>query len=138
MYKPSDFNHWKYWLRYEWHEWNPYRLARKIAHFLSNIWAYRHILWDDRDCDYVYLLEMMELKLLRMAKHFESFNILVSSPRSARECRIAAGLCHRLLEDNYVIGDFTSDAMIKHRCQRQADLDYLTHLLKRKLFNWWD
>jgi hypothetical protein len=115
MHKPSDFNHWKYWMLYEWREWNPYRLARKIGHFAANLWAYRQILWHDRDFDYVYLLELMELKLGRMGKHFADHDILVSSQRTARECRVAAEICRRIAEDDYPVGKFTREPIMLHQ-----------------------
>ena len=136
--KPSDFTSWKYWVLYEWNEWNPYRLARKVWGFASSVWAYRDLLWYDHDWDYVYLLDLMERKFSRMGEHFEQHSILVNSHQSARECRVAASLCRRLVEDNYIHGDITRASVIRSGERRQADLDYLAHLMSRKLFCWWD
>ena len=138
MPKPSDFGHWWYWVLYEWREWNPYRLARKITHFASNLWAYRGILWHDRDFDYFYLLDMMELKLSRMGSHFDKHRIVVDSLRIARECRVAAELCRRINQDNYLVGDITNESIIKGIDRKQADLNYLTHLIRKKILTWWD
>ncbi len=138
MHKPSDFNHWTYWARYEWHEWNPYALYRKVSWFARNVWAYREVLWHDQDCDYAYLLRLMQLKLRRMGQHFADHDIVESSPRMARECRIAAELCRRIDEDNYFVGKITRENAIKALGQREADLRYLSHLIQRKLLYWWD
>ena len=138
MHKPSDFIHWKYWLLNEWLEWNPYRLARKIGHFLDNFWNYREILWHDQDFDYGYLLDMIELKLKRMGNHFSKHGITVDSRRVARECRVASELCRRINVNDYMNGEITRESVIKDGERREADLDYLTHLIQRKLLCWWD
>ena len=138
MYKPSDFSHWKYWVLYEWREWNPYRLTRKVLHFAANFWAYRQILWNDQDCDYSCLLDMMELKLRRMGQHFEDYDIVMDSQRMARECRVAAELCRRLSEDNYLGKYGKIEPFMNVRQRRRDDLDYLARLIQRKLFSWWD
>ena len=138
MPKPSDFGHWWYWVLYEWREWNPYQLARKITYFASNLWAYRGILWHDRDFDYSYLLDMMELKLGRMGRHFDKHRIVVDSLRIARECRVAAELCRRINKDDYLVGEITNESIIKSQNQRQADINYLAHIIRRKVVCWWD
>lgn len=133
MLKPSDFDHWRWWLRYQWHEWNPWRLWRKLRHFLANVWAYKAILWHDADSDYVFLLTIMELKLSRMAQHFETHDIVAGSEKLARDCRVAAEICRRIALNDYAYDD--SDA---NERMRKSDLQYLTHLINRRLLCWWD
>ena len=138
MLKPSDFKSWKYWALYEWREWNPYELGWKVTRFVKNILAYREILWHDSDWDYVYLLKMMELKLRRMGQHFTDHGHLVASERVARECRVASALCRRLRNDDYLHGEITRASVIGAEQRKQADLEYLTRLIRRKLLCWWD
>ena len=138
MYKPSDFTHWTYWIRYEWREWNPYELSCKIYRFARTVWAFRDALWEDQNCDWTFLLRYMQIKLARMGKHFDECGILVNSDRTARECRTAAALCQRLIDDNYLQGEITRRSVIKEGERRKADLDYLARLMSRKLFCWWD
>lgn len=138
MLTPRDFTHWTYWLRYEWREWNPYRLSRKISWFLGNVWAYRKILWHDRDWDWVFLVSLMQIKFRRMGRHLAAYGITVDKDRMARECRVAAALCQRLIDDEYLQHPITRASMLKADARRKADLDYLTHLIRRKLFCWWN
>jgi len=133
MMKPSDFSHPKYWLLHEWREWNPIALVRKISRFARNILAYRKVLWHDRDFDYSYLLEVMELKLRRMSRHFDEHAIVVDSDKIARECLVAAELCRRLLEDEYGLKD-----VLNGNYRKRYDLYYLSRLMSRKMFCWWD
>lgn len=69
--------------------------------FFKTAWAYRDILWNDRDWDYSRLLAMMERKLQRMSKHIGEYGHGVHSPRHARQLMIAAELCKRIRSDSY-------------------------------------
>ena len=138
MYRPSDFDHWTDWLLYEGREWSPWELARKVAWFVRRVWIYRRLLWHDSDWDYAYLLDLMALKLRRMADHFDRHALVVNAERMARECRVAAALCRRLRDDDYQREPITQASVLDAEQRKQADLDYLTHLMRRKLLCWWD
>lgn len=69
--------------------------------FLRTLWAYRDILWNDRDWDYTKLLLMMERKLRRMSGHIGKYGHHVGSERTARQLLIASELCRRIRADEY-------------------------------------
>lgn len=69
--------------------------------FLATVWAYRDVLWRDRDWDYSRLLAMMERKLRRMSDHLAKHGHTVGSDRHAKQLKIAAELCKRIRLDAY-------------------------------------
>lgn len=84
------------------------------------------VIWWDADFDHAYLWRVLAHKLTRMAIYAERHGHLASSPRQAREMRVAAALCRRIEADDYPPGS------------AQRDLDYLTTLMRRKALTWWD
>lgn len=69
--------------------------------FLKTVWAYRDILWNDRDWDYSRLLAMMERKLKRMSDHLREHGHAVGSDRHAKQLLVASELCKRIRLDAY-------------------------------------
>ncbi len=72
-----------------------------MIEFIKNVWAYRDILWHDRDWDRFYMFRMFERKLRRMAKHFMDHDIHPNRFSIAKQISIAAECCRRLHEDKY-------------------------------------
>lgn len=69
--------------------------------FAAKVWAYKDLLWNDRDWDFSYLLAFMERKLRRMADEARDHGYHTSSDRNARRMLIASELCRRIREDDY-------------------------------------
>ena len=107
-------NFWWYWCR----------------NFPRRIWLYRKWLAHDNDFDWSPMAEIMEIKLRRMAKVFEN-GLRVRSDMSARECRVAAHILHRLIEENY-----SSLALRNGVAHDECKL--LGKLIGRKMRCWWD
>jgi hypothetical protein len=92
-----------------------YTLIMKIKSFfggikvgLSNLWAYLPIIWQDRDWDHAYLLDLWEFKFRRMARmHLEHGNA-VGSEKIGKQLLLCAELCVRIREDKY--DDVDTDA----------------------------
>lgn len=55
-YKKYCSSWWIYWLN----------LPHDIWFFIRKMWDYAPILWEDMDCDYIYLLRLMRFKIRRM------------------------------------------------------------------------
>lgn len=72
-----------------------------IRYFLSNIWFYAPILWNDRWWDYGYLLEYLAKRLRRDARMYETHGHHAEFQMQADEMKEAADICERLHEDRY-------------------------------------
>lgn len=125
--------------------------------FLQTVWAYRDVLWNDRDWDSAYLLVMMERKLRRMADHIGTYGHHVGSERDAKQLRVAAELCRRVRLDQYNDAalnrlkqreglNWNDAAQSKKRmriykmseARRKADIRMIGRLFDKHLLSWWD
>lgn len=75
---------------------------RRTYRYLSKLYQYSVYLWDDYDFDDVYIFKILRLKLLRMADFFEKNGMTVSANKHAKEMRIAASLCTRIINNDYM------------------------------------
>ncbi len=94
----------------EWHEvryhawkiWSdliqPYRAVKYV---FWRMWKYRSILWNDFGWDHGFLLELLELKFLNMAKYHRDHGITASRDEISMELFECAELCHRIHKDEY-------------------------------------
>jgi hypothetical protein len=148
-----------------WFERNVEDTLRNIKYGLQNLWAYKTIIWKDRDWDKHFLLKLMEFKFRRMSEHHTKYGHFQRSDETAKELMIAANLCRRLSEDNYMENWNTGHNIIfpdiefegnrlkpmseadgkKLRWSfemsekvHQHDLDLLAKMISRKLRTWWD
>lgn len=131
-------------------------LMRGIRWFFERVWLYRSILWHDQDFDVDALWVLMEFKMRLMEKRFREGGI-VGWQKQAKELRIASALCHRLVEDDYLLmatwhpwldsgiePPKWTDELCKTRGlehfskQPKRDIELLSRLLVRKSQTWWD
>lgn len=102
--------------------------------------TYFGIVWQDRDWDQMYLLNLIEFKLRRMAKS-QRDGPLVNGPRHGRQMLICAHLCHRLAEDNYPLPPFmerfTPRSLGREICVQKQDLELLTKIFSKHVLCWW-
>jgi hypothetical protein len=68
---------------------------------VRNLWAYRRIIWGQREWDYSSLLELMEFKMRRMGTGIRDADIHVGSQRTAKQLLVCAELCRRIRMDEY-------------------------------------
>jgi hypothetical protein len=140
---------------------------------LENLRVYGPIIWRNREWDYVFLLRLMELKFRRMSAALEN-GYHLHNDRYARQLRVCAELCKRMLDDNYYdkvsggtrIESWTTPGKISGTRQfhmqeydkegnivplkqtslwfrmadrnKANDLAYMTKLMGKYLFHWWD
>jgi hypothetical protein len=69
---------------------------------VRNLWAYRRIIWGQREWDYSSLLELMEFKMRRMAVAIGDKGHLKHGDRHGRQLRVCADLCRRIHQDDYL------------------------------------
>ena len=93
----------------------------------------------DYDYDWIPLAKFMELKLRAMADVLESGHLMHCKDR-ARECRVAAELCHRLRQEVWydMHGVDTQWQCLRIRASEKAAEEYLGRLIGKHLRSWWD
>ncbi len=97
---------------------------RKFLYGISNLIYYFKAIWNDRPYDYASLLSLMELKMRRMGKWLgEEYN-----GTSMLAC---AGLCRRIINDNYRSGESYWD-------DREKDKTLLFYIMNEYLYGWWN
>ena len=140
-----------------------YGWFRNEAERLRIVARWLPVIWRDADFDHGFLWRVWEHKFRRMAAHFEEHTMVANWSNQVRELRIAAELCRRLGDDDYIFtrgfdghpwdviepgweaaepfghdANYTEDAMkFRHEGSRR-DLDYLCRLIRRKAQTWWD
>lgn len=73
---------------------------------ICNIVSWIPFLWDDRDWDHAYLLNMMQEKLRRMRIHQEKCGHSTSSAEIAKQILVAELLLKRIIANDYVMADY--------------------------------
>jgi hypothetical protein len=132
-----------FWQEFRWFWWRRWDRFETFYicffRFFHRVWRYRRILARDYDFDWVPMAQLMELKLRAMADCLEH-NYHVNGKRDARQCRVAASLCRRLIDDNYADMHGTRwDQVWAKRVQTSTDGDcrYLGLLIGKYMRHWW-
>jgi hypothetical protein len=81
-------------------------IFNKLKLGIHNFWRYRKVIWEDRDWDYYFLLELVETKLRFMSEYHRKYGITVNADKYADQMAKAAELIRLLKEENFE--DFTS------------------------------
>ena len=151
-----------------------------LRYGIGNLISYFKIIWNDRDWDHIYWLELNRFKLSRMENLIRQHGIHLYHERDADNIHKAIMAIDRLLVDDYHINAFIShdkkwgelditwkdlddgmSEMISTRSNihsgeeekerkeflkcskhedylRKQDLKYLTDIINKYLFSWWD
>ena len=105
--------------------------------------------------DYAGLLRLIEAWCERAAEHHNSHRLVADWEKTARELRLAAELCRRMMHPPYLATLGYDSTYVFRRepgrvtlrnagiarlalAQEEADLDHFARLLRRKLRSWWD
>lgn len=70
-----------------------------VIRFLRNLWAWRGILWNDRDWDFTYIYQVIAFKLRKQADSMEKHGLHTHKARDAKRMRTCAALMERACED---------------------------------------
>jgi len=137
---------------------------RNIATGIKNLIAFTPIIWNDRDWDHAFLLELLEFKLRRMAKFIGERGQHLDANVDAARIAEAADICRRLRTDDYYkllwraffdkyplrFTDYQIERMgederaqfsalrERHDAAERADLERLGELFTKHLLGWWD
>ena len=110
---------------------------------LKRLWSWIPVIWNDREFDYTYLLQIMEFKMRQMAVHHRTRQVVADWERTAKQLEEAAALCKRMGTDAYF--DLTDYRHLEpHETNKKEDemyardMDRLFLLFKKYLRTWWD
>ncbi len=132
-----------------------------LKYFVINLWLFRKALWQSRSWDYHGLLMFMREQLDYMQRQQLKYGYHTNKEAHCRRMRECVLLLDRIMEDDYFKSDLITpeDDILAFdrykwvpkydypknlkRClatdkQRKADLQRLTYLINKYLFNWWD
>lgn len=118
---------------------------RRLKKGLSNLKAYFWIIWNDRDWDYEYLLELMVFKLKRMESTIRN-GCSVDADKDADDIKKTYELLEKVIEDDYLKSDnyktlspdLRREAYMNEVYKKISDLRQAFRIIENKLFNWWD
>jgi hypothetical protein len=114
---------------------------------LRNLWRWFPVVWQDRNDDYTYIVQVLEFKLRQVEDLERRHGRHTTSQRDAGRIHICAALCRRLAEDEYLMNAFgnpyTRDRYDKghtHHSDMMAeqDIEYLGLMLRKHLRGWWN
>lgn len=84
------------WWRIEGRYWH-----KHLQWGIQNLWRWFRVIWNDRDWDYAYALDIIAFKLEKQAAYTTKHGHFTTSASSARQMRIVAELMRRLRNGHY-------------------------------------
>jgi hypothetical protein len=118
---------------------------------IKNLFVWFKIIWNDRQWDYIFLLELLKFKLALMEKEFRNYGHHLNSNKDAYNMHIACLVLDRLLKEAYYENamlnygfqyKYSKETMLDlYHCGdkvKQNDFEFLLNILKKQLFSWWD
>lgn len=79
-----------------------FRYIRRQYWNIERVIRWIPVIWNDREFDHTYLLELISFKLGRMEKFYRSkYAMCVDSEKNAEEIHVCKALCDRLIADDY-------------------------------------
>jgi len=77
-------------------------IPRNIKDGITNMWKWRHIIWNDRDWDYTYIYDVLEFKLRKQMRYMKARDRFVSTQRSVEKMELACELIKRVRNEYYI------------------------------------
>ena len=127
-----------------------------IYYGLKNLWAWKGLIWTDRDWDYMYLIIMLKFKMKQMHKSQDSSTWkTVTADHHLQKLKICIEICERYIEDEYnsegidnhpIVGTNFSvkdpvafrRELLKASKLKKRDVEMLFKYMERYLETWWD
>lgn len=107
---------------------------RSIGYGLRNLYRWFPVIWCDRDWDWAYLYQIIEVKLHYMSRLQREHGVCVNAGHLAGEMEEAAELLRSIREDDYIY----ESGYAGHLTKLQADLDRFAELFRTRSLGWWD
>ena len=77
-------------------------IPRNIKDGITNMWKWRHIIWNDRDWDYTFTYDVLEFKLRKQMRYMKARNHYTSTQRSVEKMELACELINRVRNEYYI------------------------------------
>lgn len=104
-----------------------YYFRYDVRYGIKNLFKYFKLIWNDRDWDFVYFLQMIEFKLKNI-RIDQSGSNHTNSDQHIAIIDEAILLCNKILEDNYEPNDSPNI---------QEDTEKLFELIGGDVLSWW-
>jgi hypothetical protein len=77
--------------------------VRNLPYNIKNVFGWSRVLWNNFDWDHNYMLVILEYKLKKMKKYFETANWLekAENDKTANEISVSLDACSKLLDEEY-------------------------------------
>jgi hypothetical protein len=137
---------------------NLWSCLRDVVHGVKRLWIWKDVVWNDYDCDWEPLAQVIVFKLRRMEPVMRNGH-LMNGERHAREIAICRTLLERIVKDAYLddamrwaelpelsLSRKLNDderrrfmaATKKADEQSKADLELFGKMFTKHLRSWWD
>ena len=117
------------------------RLWYNSTHGIRNIIRWIPIIWDDHDWDWVFLAQIMEYKLGRMAIEIGDRGHHLGRERNAKQMRGCQHLMKRIIADEYHENAQKGHPYkyVQHgMMMEKQDLEYFGKIFGKYFRHWWD
>lgn len=131
------------------------KFVKRMKRRIHNLIKWFPLIWNDRDTDYRYLLEMQLLKVTNMEEFFRyGKTVSEDSPKVAEEMMVMRHALERIIADDYrekalrlnnlserllVTKELRRDVALLESKLRQDDLELVfSKDIASKIENWWD
>ena len=138
-----------------------FRRFRSIKASIKNLITWFPVIWNDRQWDHVFLLDILHKKLSLMEKFFREYGIHVGTEKDADNIKLAILLLDRIRKDDYIKSAFKlyeekygeisfksfssekekdcfTQCIDKETYLMNQDLDMLFSHLRKHIREWWD
>ena len=105
---------------------------RDIGKGFSNLIKWFPVIWNDRQWDHFFILQMLKFKLELMSKFFKTKALAMRSEEDAANMDKCIHLLDRILKDDYKGSYAHQDYLLKQ------DLALLFETMRKQVRCWWD
>jgi len=138
----KEYNEW-YWKLYRWFLWDVKHIHKTIWKGIKNLWVWFPVIWEDRDWDYYYILQVLKFKLEKQAKHLIEYGRHENAGRDVELMMTCVRLINKIqnedyYEEYYDSKPMTNEMMLECQAQHNKAKRLLFHILNERIDSWWD
>lgn len=110
-----------------------------LKHLPGNLKKWAMFVWHDRDWDYSYTLQALEIKCHSQSKSIGLYGNSIDKDKHSEQAKKMAEVLKRLREENYWDDNqpITKEEYEKGQEERNKDIQYLKDHIE-ELFTWWE
>ena len=138
----EEYNEW-YWRLYRWLRWKlPYQ-HKYIKYGVKNLYKWFWVIWNDRDWDHHYILQVLKFKLEKQANHLTKNGFHNNAQRDAELMMTCVRLIDKLQNEYYYdelckSGVRSSEAVQNVIAKHKKAKRLLFKIMNDRIEEWWD